>query len=151
MRHLHSKFNKKNWANFTSVEFFSPKKNHKMLLFSKVSNLSLFFEPSRISRNKFKFAKFRGRPTTATVDLPFKDIVQVFLIGPSIGFAGLLLTHMVGMRGVGDPSTPSPSTTVRDTSCQPGGGGGGGHPEPVFLNVYGGPESIPRNEFRQPM
>jgi hypothetical protein len=24
-------------------------------------------------------------------------------------------------------------------------------PEPVFLNVYGAPESIPRNEFRQPM
>ncbi len=23
--------------------------------------------------------------------------------------------------------------------------------EPVFLNVYGAPESIPRNEFRQPM
>jgi hypothetical protein len=23
--------------------------------------------------------------------------------------------------------------------------------EPVFLNVYGGPESIPRNEFHQPM
>ena len=25
------------------------------------------------------------------------------------------------------------------------------HTEPVFLNVYGAPESIPRNEFRQPM
>ncbi len=25
------------------------------------------------------------------------------------------------------------------------------YPEPVFLNVYGAPESIPRNEFRQPM
>jgi hypothetical protein len=25
------------------------------------------------------------------------------------------------------------------------------HPEPVFLNMYGAPESIPRNEFRQPM
>jgi hypothetical protein len=24
-------------------------------------------------------------------------------------------------------------------------------PELVFLNVYGAPESIPRNEFRQPM
>ncbi len=24
-------------------------------------------------------------------------------------------------------------------------------PEPVFLNVYGAPELIPRNEFRQPM
>jgi hypothetical protein len=24
-------------------------------------------------------------------------------------------------------------------------------PEPVFLNVYGAPESIPRDEFRQPM
>jgi hypothetical protein len=24
-------------------------------------------------------------------------------------------------------------------------------PEPVFLNVYGATESIPRNEFRQPM
>jgi hypothetical protein len=24
-------------------------------------------------------------------------------------------------------------------------------PEPVFLNVYGAQESIPRNEFRQPM
>ncbi len=24
-------------------------------------------------------------------------------------------------------------------------------PEPVFLNVYGAPESILRNEFRQPM
>jgi hypothetical protein len=24
-------------------------------------------------------------------------------------------------------------------------------PEPVFLNVYGARESIPRNEFRQPM
>ncbi len=23
--------------------------------------------------------------------------------------------------------------------------------EPVFLNVHGAPESIPRNEFRQPM
>ncbi len=23
--------------------------------------------------------------------------------------------------------------------------------EPVFLNVYGAPELIPRNEFRQPM
>jgi hypothetical protein len=23
--------------------------------------------------------------------------------------------------------------------------------EPVFLNVYGAPESIPRNEFRQPI
>ncbi len=23
--------------------------------------------------------------------------------------------------------------------------------EPVFLNVYGAPESIPKNEFRQPM
>jgi hypothetical protein len=23
-------------------------------------------------------------------------------------------------------------------------------PEPVFLNVYGAPESIPRNEFCQP-
>ncbi len=27
----------------------------------------------------------------------------------------------------------------------------GGGAEPVFLNVYGAPESIPRNEFRQPM
>ncbi len=26
-----------------------------------------------------------------------------------------------------------------------------GPPEPVFLNVYGAQESIPRNEFRQPM
>jgi hypothetical protein len=26
-----------------------------------------------------------------------------------------------------------------------------GEPEPVFLNVYGAQESIPRNEFRQPM
>ncbi len=26
-----------------------------------------------------------------------------------------------------------------------------GYPEPVFLNVYGALESIPRNEFRQPM
>jgi hypothetical protein len=25
------------------------------------------------------------------------------------------------------------------------------HPEPVFLNVYGGQESIPRKEFCQPM
>jgi hypothetical protein len=25
------------------------------------------------------------------------------------------------------------------------------HPKLVFLNVYGAPESIPRNEFRQPM
>jgi hypothetical protein len=25
------------------------------------------------------------------------------------------------------------------------------HYEPVFLNVYGAQESIPRNEFRQPM
>jgi hypothetical protein len=25
-----------------------------------------------------------------------------------------------------------------------------GEPEPVFLNVYGAQESIPRNEFRQP-
>jgi hypothetical protein len=25
------------------------------------------------------------------------------------------------------------------------------HPEPVFLNVYGAQESIPRKEFRQPM
>ncbi len=25
------------------------------------------------------------------------------------------------------------------------------YPEPVFLNVYGAQESIPRNEFRQPM
>jgi hypothetical protein len=25
------------------------------------------------------------------------------------------------------------------------------NPEPVFLNVYGAQESIPRNEFRQPM
>jgi hypothetical protein len=25
------------------------------------------------------------------------------------------------------------------------------HAEPVFLNVYGAQESIPRNEFRQPM
>ncbi len=25
------------------------------------------------------------------------------------------------------------------------------HPEPVFLNVYGAKEAIPRNEFRQPM
>ncbi len=24
-------------------------------------------------------------------------------------------------------------------------------PKPVFLNVYGAKESIPRNEFRQPM
>jgi hypothetical protein len=24
-------------------------------------------------------------------------------------------------------------------------------PEPVFLNVYGAPELIPRNEFHQPM
>ncbi len=24
-------------------------------------------------------------------------------------------------------------------------------PEPVFLNVYGAQESIPRNEFRKPM
>jgi hypothetical protein len=24
-------------------------------------------------------------------------------------------------------------------------------PEPVFLNVYGAQESIPRNEFRQPI
>ncbi len=24
-------------------------------------------------------------------------------------------------------------------------------PELVFLNVYGAPESIPRNEYRQPM
>ncbi len=24
-------------------------------------------------------------------------------------------------------------------------------PELVFLNVYGAPESIPKNEFRQPM
>ncbi len=24
-------------------------------------------------------------------------------------------------------------------------------PEPVFLNVYGAQESIPRNEFRRPM
>jgi hypothetical protein len=24
-------------------------------------------------------------------------------------------------------------------------------PEPVFLNVYGAQESIPRNKFRQPM
>ncbi len=40
------------------------------------------------------------------------------------------------------------------------GGGGGGRRkystmysgvEPVFLNVYGAQESIPRNEFRQPM
>ncbi len=28
---------------------------------------------------------------------------------------------------------------------------GKSHPEPVFLNVYGAPESIPRNEFRQPI
>ena len=27
-------------------------------------------------------------------------------------------------------------------------GGQGREPEPVFLNVYGAPESIPRNEFR---
>ncbi len=26
-----------------------------------------------------------------------------------------------------------------------------GYTEPVFLNVYGAQESIPRNEFRQPM
>ncbi len=68
-------------------------------------------------------AKISRPPTTAaaTVDLPFKDIVQVLLIGPSI-FAGLL-THMVGMRGVGKaPSSPSP--TVRNTCCQPAGGGG---------------------------
>jgi hypothetical protein len=26
-----------------------------------------------------------------------------------------------------------------------------GSPKPVFLNVYGAQESIPRNEFRQPM
>jgi hypothetical protein len=25
------------------------------------------------------------------------------------------------------------------------------YPEPVFLNVYGAQESIPRNEFRQPI
>ncbi len=25
------------------------------------------------------------------------------------------------------------------------------YPEPVFLNVYGAQESIPRNEFRQPL
>jgi hypothetical protein len=25
------------------------------------------------------------------------------------------------------------------------------HPEPVFLNVYGAQESIPRNEYHQPM
>jgi hypothetical protein len=25
------------------------------------------------------------------------------------------------------------------------------HSEPVFLNIYGAQESIPRNEFRQPM
>ncbi len=30
-------------------------------------------------------------------------------------------------------------------------GQSGGAAEPVFLNVYGAPESIPRNEFRQPM
>jgi len=24
-------------------------------------------------------------------------------------------------------------------------------PEPVFLNVYGAPQSIPRDEFRQPI
>ncbi len=28
---------------------------------------------------------------------------------------------------------------------------GRGSTEPVFLNVYGAQESIPRNEFRQPM
>ncbi len=33
--------------------------------------------------------------------------------------------------------------------CETEDGGGGA--EPVFLNVYGAPESIPRNEFRQPM
>ncbi len=98
----------------------------------------------------FICAKIRGRPTAttaaATVDLPFKDIVQVLLIGPSIGFAGLL-THMVGMRrGVG--ASPSPSSpSVRETCCQPAWGGGGARdtPQPGFFKVYGVPETVPKN------
>ncbi len=39
-----------------------------------------------------------------------------------------------GMKGEGEPN----HTTARK-------------PEPVFLNVYGAQESIPRNEFHQPM
>jgi hypothetical protein len=77
---------------------------------------------------------FAGHPTAAAVDLPFKDIVQVLLIGPSI-FAGLLLlTHMVGMRGVGDPSSPT-SPTVRDTCCQPRRGGVRDSPSGVLVYV----------------
>jgi hypothetical protein len=39
------------------------------------------------------------------------------------------------------------SALVYEPKCT----GRGEYTEPVFLNVYGAQESIPRNEFRQPM
>jgi hypothetical protein len=41
--------------------------------------------------------------------------------------------------------------TPRHEGVGEGGGAICPTPEPVFLNVYGAQESIPRNEFRQPM
>jgi hypothetical protein len=42
---------------------------------------------------------------------------------------------------------PSMATGLTQRHCT----GGEDTTEPVFLNVYGAQESIPRNEFRQPM
>jgi hypothetical protein len=50
--------------------------------------------------------------------------------------------------GIGTPQLPLHSAIV---PLPPPRNQRGSHlPEPVFLNVYGAQESIPRNEFRQP-
>jgi hypothetical protein len=45
----------------------------------------------------------------------------------------------------------SKSVPIRFVLPDPETNQGSENPEPVFLNVYGAQESIPRNEFRQPM
>ncbi len=66
--------------------------------------------------------------------------------GPRCGRPGRQLGGGWDRRGV--------RTTAGMIGTEDGGGGGDllqAQSEPVFLNVYGAQELIPRNEFRQPM
>ncbi len=67
----------------------------------------------------------------------YKTGVFVFMRGNHLSTKLHGQEVLVLLKGVG------PSTTLAWPGWK--------QPEPVLLNVYGAPELIPRNEFRQPM
>jgi hypothetical protein len=67
---------------------------------------------------------------------------KLWVLGEICLFRNVTCAHLGG-RGIPRHTYPLLITV--------GGGGGGRRSEPVFVNVYGAQESIPRNRFRPPM